>query len=102
MDWLKILAKESLLFLFIVIGSFLFWFILAHIVEQDIIRRECRYDRERYAFFITVGFIYFLRLTGWSAEQGRKGQGPKGEKSNVIMGHNLDKAANNSRQPALA
>ena len=69
MRWLKILVRESFLFLSIVMVSLLLWFVLAQIVEQNIILDECQYDREQCAFFITVGFIYFLRLNRWSAKQ---------------------------------
>ena len=102
MNWLKIFAKESLLFLFIVMGSLLFWFILAHIVEQNIILDECLYDRERYAFFITVGFIYFLRLNGRSSKQARKRQGHKGLEPTVLIRQKLDKVTHNSGQHVLA
>ena len=69
MIWLKTLVRESFLFLSIVMGSLLFWFVLSQIVEQNIILDECQYDREQCAFFITVGFIYFLRLNRWAAKQ---------------------------------
>lgn len=63
------LAKELLWFIFTVTGSFLFWCALALIVEQNIIVDECLYDKERNAFMITIGFVYFIRLNAWSIEQ---------------------------------
>jgi hypothetical protein len=57
------LHKELLWFLLTVIGSFLFWCGLALIVNQNIIVDECLYDRERNGFMITIGIVYFIRLS---------------------------------------
>ena len=56
------IGKEALFLIVAIIVSFLFWFILATITEQNIIASEYLYMRERNAFIITIGFIYFIRL----------------------------------------
>ena len=61
----KKLTKELLWFIFIVIGSFLFWSALALIIDQKIILDECLYDKERNAFMMTIGVVYFIRLNAW-------------------------------------
>jgi hypothetical protein len=66
-------------------GSLLFWFVLAQIVEQNIILDEFQYDREQCAFFITVGFIYFLRLNRWSAKQASTKKLTKRLRSKVLI-----------------
>ena len=57
------LPKEFLWFVLTVIGSFLFWCVLALIVNQNIIADEYLYDRERNGFLITIGIVYFIRLS---------------------------------------
>ena len=48
-----------------VIISFSIWCFLALIVNQNIILDECLYGRERDGFIMTIGFIYFMRLSAW-------------------------------------
>ena len=62
MAWKKRLAKELYWFVFILSGSFLFWYVLSHIVDQHIIAKAFIYNREQHAFMITIGVVYFLRL----------------------------------------
>ena len=62
MSWKKRLAKELYWFAVVFSGSFLFWYVLSHIVDQHIIVSSFQYEIERYAFMITIGIIYFLRL----------------------------------------
>jgi hypothetical protein len=57
------LSKELLWFVLTVIGSLLFWCALALIVNQNIIADEYLYDRERNGFLITIGIVYFVRLS---------------------------------------
>lgn len=57
------LTKELLWFIFTVAVSFLFWSALALILDQKIILDECLYDREAHAFMMTIGVVYFIRLT---------------------------------------
>ncbi len=59
------LAGELKFFILAVLVSLLFWFTLAIIIEQDIITTEHIYLRERNAFFLTIVFFYFLRLSAW-------------------------------------
>jgi hypothetical protein len=57
------LRKELLWFICIVVGSFVFWCALALILDQKIIVDECLYAREGKAFMMTIGLVYFIRLT---------------------------------------
>ena len=57
------LHKELLWVALTLIGSFLFWCVLALIVNQNIIADEYVYDRERNGFLITIGIVYFIRLS---------------------------------------
>ncbi len=59
------LAGELKFLILAVLVSFLFWFSLAIIIEQSIIAPEHIYLRERNAFFLTIVFFYFLRLSAW-------------------------------------
>ena len=59
------LRKELLWFIYIVIGSLVFWCALALIMDQKIIIDECLYDREGKGFIMTTGFIYLIRLSAW-------------------------------------
>jgi len=63
MTWKKRLTKELFWFAVIFSGSFLFWYVLSHIVDQHIIAKAFLYNREQHAFMITTGILYFLRLT---------------------------------------
>jgi len=62
------LGKEALFFVLAVMVSFLFWFVLATITEQNIIVSDYLYMKEKNAFIITVGVIYFIRLNAWMTE----------------------------------
>lgn len=62
------LGKEALFFVLAVMVSFLFWFVLATITEQNIIASDYLYMKERNAFIITIGVIYFIRLNAWMTE----------------------------------
>ncbi len=68
MEWQIRLGKEALFFLVAVILSFLLWFALAAIIEQNIIAREYLYMKEKNAFLTTIGFIYFIRLNALMTE----------------------------------
>ncbi len=59
------LARELKFFILTVFVSFLLWVSLALIIEQNIIAPEHTYLRERNAFFLTIVFFYFLRLSAW-------------------------------------
>ena len=59
-------VEELRWFVLPVIISFLFWCLLALIVNQNIIIDECLYDKELNGFIMTVGFICFLRLSSWT------------------------------------
>lgn len=59
------LAGELKFFTLAVLVSFLFWFTLAIIIEQNIMAPDHIYLRERNAFFLTIVFFYFLRLSAW-------------------------------------
>lgn len=61
-------GKEALFFVLAVMVSFLFWFVLATITEQNIIASDYLYMKERNAFIITIGVIYFIRLNAWMTE----------------------------------
>jgi hypothetical protein len=62
------LGKEALFFVLAVMVSFLFWFVLATITEQNIIASDYLYMKEKNAFIITIGVIYFIRLNAWMTE----------------------------------
>lgn len=62
------LGKEALFFVLAVMVSFLFWFVLATITEQNIIASDYLYMKERNAFIITIGVIYFIRFNAWMTE----------------------------------
>jgi hypothetical protein len=58
-------VEELRWFVLSVIISFSLWCFLALIVNQNIILDEYLYNREQNGFIMTVGFIYFLRLSAW-------------------------------------
>lgn len=62
----KQVAKEILVFLFIAGISFLAWYILANIADQQIISEQCLYDKEKNASIITVGAVYIIRIIAWA------------------------------------
>jgi len=62
------LGKEMLFFVFVVMISLVFWLILAIIIEQNITAQEYLYMREKNAFIVTVGFIYFIRFNAWMSD----------------------------------
>jgi len=62
MTWQKKLAIELLWFATIVTGSFVLWYVLSHIIDQNIIVKQFLYGREKKAFLITIGVVYFLRV----------------------------------------
>lgn len=95
--WQK-LAKELLWFLLTVIGSFLFWCVLALIVEQNIIVEESLYEKELNAFMITIAFIYFLRLNAWLIEQGRRKHETTEQREAIFIKEKLDGLAPKGRQ----
>ena len=95
--WQK-LAKELLWFLLTVIGSFLFWCVLALIVEQNIIVEESLYKKELNAFMITIAFIYFLRLNAWVIKQGGKKHEITELKETIFIKEKLDGLAPKGRQ----
>ena len=62
----KRLGNELLFFALTVAVSLLFWFVLASFTEQCVIVKDCVYIKERNAFFVTVAFFYFVRLSTWA------------------------------------
>ena len=64
----KRLGKELLFLALTVAMSFLFWVTLAIITDQHITATQYLYIREQNAFFVTVGFFYFIRLIAWAVE----------------------------------
>jgi len=69
------LVGELKFFILAVFISFLLWFALAIIIEQNIIAPEHIYLMERNAFFLTILIFYFLRLSAWMTN---KTDAPKG------------------------
>ncbi len=65
MTWQKKLVKELLLLTLIGLGSFLFCCVLALVTEHKITVYEYLYAREKTVFMITIGLIYFIRLSAW-------------------------------------
>ena len=65
MTWQKKLVKELLLFTLIGIGSFLFCCVIAFVTEQSITAYKYLYAKEKTVFMLTIGFIYFIRLSAW-------------------------------------
>ena len=63
----KRLGKELLFFSLTAVVSFLFWLVLAVIVEQNIIAQECLYKKETNGFVVSIAFFYFIRLITWIA-----------------------------------
>lgn len=78
MNWQKKLSREFLIFVLVCTISLLFWMIIALITEQYVIAQEHLYVRERNAFLVTVGFIYFIRLNV-------KGHKPAADSENLGM-----------------
>ena len=62
MHWKKRLGKELFFFALAVVVSFLFWFFLAIVTEQHIVAQKYLYDKEKYAFVISIGLFYFIRV----------------------------------------
>jgi hypothetical protein len=62
----KKLGKELFFFAFTVAISLLFWFILAMLTDQCVTVKHCVYIKEQNAFFVTVAFFYFVRLSTWA------------------------------------
>jgi len=63
----KRLGKELVFFSLTAVASFLFWLVLAMIVEQNIIAQECLYEKETSGFVVSIAFFYFIRLITWMA-----------------------------------
>jgi len=61
------LCKEALFFVYKVILSLLFIFVLAIVADRQILAPECLYEKETYAFLLSMGFLYFIRLIVWMA-----------------------------------
>ena len=58
------LIEELRWFFFAILISCSIWWILTFLADQTLVVNASRYTRELYGFITTVGFIYFLRLSG--------------------------------------
>jgi len=63
--FIKKLGKELFFFALTVAVSLLFWFIIASFTDQCVTVKDCVYIREKNAFFATIAFFYFVRLSAW-------------------------------------
>ena len=61
------MCKELILFLFKIILSFIFIIVLGTVADRQILAPECLYEKETYAFLLSMGFLYFIRLIVWVA-----------------------------------
>ena len=56
-------SKELWWLVLIVCSSLLIWCALALVVDQNLIVKECVYDKELIGFSASIGFFYLLRFT---------------------------------------
>lgn len=66
MTWKNKLAKEAVWLLLTILGSLLLWCFLTITTDQNIIVTKYLYTKELGGLLITIGYIYFVRLSKWA------------------------------------